>query len=531
MTPARTLAAAVASLVATVLSQKPASATSEGFAPPTVNTILCATSRGSGPDPIVPLRACIDEQVPGAAIKVEVVDASAKSTDPASRELCLQVAADRPLTGTADVVVTLARGTLDPDSEGVRTAFRWDSPEVVFEIEGRPLHGRFSSKVLQFPARRSNPGETSPQAPECHSLRGLVRALAWRRIRAVPEPSYSALVDAYANRTAAATELAAADSPPVQELEPMTAAVIKQIRATVLAGVICDEDTPAELMRAAARLVPGSAEAHGLAAIARLREAYHPVRCVARAERELYAALELDPWGDEAAANLGVLYELSLDARPESGPGEIAVSDADHRLTEVWKDDRPKAPWTIEAGAAASLFAGFLAQPAGSTLRAFAPGGRAELTYARDGAGCGGRASVNVPWRREIPLKEVGSDRQRQGTASWTRLALGVGPRCRAGVGALYGEVMTSFLVASVLAVGQDFDRNRLSRGWDVGGELGFRLGRRFGNIAAWSGLSMSYFWRAGHEGDSVEATNAEHREVPPLDLAATVGMSIFLWR
>jgi hypothetical protein len=495
-----------------------------------IGVLVCPLPPQAG-EAVAAIHARLNAELEAIRLAGAVVDRS-----PRPEGACARLEARQPLTpAMPDVVVSLAGVPQDPDPGEIRIGFRWESPEVpdvVLTVEGRRLTGSLASKLLQFPASASSEEAVTAteRTLEGQFLEGLLSMMAWRKLAALGD---DVSTEARINRTAAARALAAADATALAELAPNTAAVVKQLRAIVLSGGLCDEETPTELTRAAARLVPHSAYARGLAAITRLQEAYEPPRCVAAAERALYAALELDPWNEQAATNLGVLYELAVDARPEEAPGQVLVTEAADRLDQVWKEDAPPPPWAVEGGAAGNIVAAPGQVIEDAPLRAFAPGGRLELTVGRDGPGWGVRSSLSVPWTREIPLKEVGARSERQGSASWTRVAWGVGPRYRFTIPrlrALYGELMASALLASVLAVGQDFDDNDVSSGWDVGGEAGLRVGRRFGNIAAWGGLSASYFFRAA-KGDIVAATNAESKELPALDLVVTFGLSVFVWR
>jgi hypothetical protein len=105
------------------------------------------------------------------------------------------------------------------------------------------------------------------------------------------------------------------------------------------------------LLRSAAHLVPDSVEAKTLVAIVRLKEAYEPVSCPRQAERELFDSLELDPWNNEAADDLGLLYELSVNARPAGdSKSQVSADEATRRLDHVWNKDAPASPMALEIG-------------------------------------------------------------------------------------------------------------------------------------------------------------------------------------
>jgi hypothetical protein len=380
---------------------------------------------------------------------------------------------------------------------------------LTVKVLGRVFTGDLTAEALPLPPGR-----------ETDLVTAMAEALAYRRAAAAARTD----IAREGLRKRALEDLRAADGEALAAEAPRLAAVIKQLRALLLMDGPCEVDSPLDLFRAAARLVPDSANARTLVALARLKEAYEPDACTALAERELQESLELEPWRDSAADNLGVLYELVSHARPPSGSErEISTTQANRRLDTIWKDAAPLPPRALELAFAAS-FSSAIDKTAG----AVAPGARIELNYGRDGTGFAARAGLSLLWTREVLLEQQDNP-SRRGHVRWTRFGLDLGGRYRllARPGT-YAEAAAAVVIAPVFATGETFDTDQSSLGANFGGMAALRLGQRIGRLSLWLGLSASYF--LGNDNLRLSADGANSAQLPSLDVAALGGMSMFFW-
>lgn len=413
-----------------------------------------------------------------------------------------------PTAGMADLalLVTSASGPEEPRARAwLGFQFRG---ELTVKVLGRVFTGDVTAHALALP-----PGL------EVALATALAEALAYR----VSDDSGKADRAPEAIRRRALDDLRAVDSDALGREAPRLAAVIKQLRGLLLLDGPCEMDSPVELFRAAARLAPESGDARTLIGLARLKEAYEPHACTALAEGELRDSLELDPWRDSAADNLGLLYELVANTRPPStSEREISSVQATKRLDTIWKDAAPRPPRALELAVAAS-FSSALDQTAG----ALAPGLRAELGYGRDGSGWGARAGLSLLWTREVAFAP--DEMSRQGRVRWTRFALDLGGRYRlVARPGMYAELGAGVLVAPVYASGTTFDTNYAAWGVNVGGTAAARVGQRLGPFSLWLGLAGSYF--IGRDSRTLQADPPATAELPSLDLTALGGLSYFFW-
>ena len=229
----------------------------------------------------------------------------------------------------------------------------------------------------------------------------------------------------------------------------------------------------------------------------------------------------MDPWNNEAVDNLGLLYELSVNVTPETPDGrQVSPDDAAQRLERVWKQDAPVAPLALEIGAAVGVSAA--AGELGTRLRL-------DFGYGRDGTGGGLRVGVVLPWTRQLSFPDSGTD-PGQRWVNWTRFSLDVGPRYRLRVGSLYGEIEGAVVLASVLASGHGFDTDYTSTGWNFGGTVGLRLGKRLGRFNLWVAGAGTYY--AGKDSLELVADNIEETaRLPSLDVSVLAGLSALFWQ
>jgi len=387
---------------------------------------------------------------------------------------------------------------------------------------GVQLRGPLTVKVLGRVFTGDITEEALPLAPERETelVTAVAEALAYRRAAAAARTDIAPEV----LRKRALDDLRAVDSEALAAEAPRLSAVIKQLRALLLMDGPCEIDSPLDLFRAAARLVPDSAKARTLVAVSRLKEAYEPNACTTLAERELQESLELEPWRDSGADNLGVLYELVSHARPPSGSErEVSTTQASRRLDTIWKDAAPLPPRALEMALAASF-----SSAVDRTTGAVAPGARIELSYGRDGTGFAARAGLSLLWTREVLLEQQDNP-VRRGHVRWTRLGLDLGGRYRlVARPGTYAEAAAAVVIAPVLAAGDTFDHDQSSLGANFGGMAALRLGQRIGRLSLWLGLSASYF--LGRDNLRLSADGASSAQLPSWDVAALGGMSMFFW-
>jgi hypothetical protein len=427
-----------------------------------------------------------------------------------------------------------------PPAAGLLTRIRFRPPVDGLEIsiQGRKFMGRLATTTLEFPAADDRfaapaapdvdslssptPSVAEPRGPAAQALLGLLHLLGSEKLAVVgdPQQTAAALVQL---RARALQLLAAADRPALSDLAPATAASLKQLRALLLLRGACNDETPAALLRTAARLVPHDANARALAAVGQLRESYETSHCVAAAENELVQALALDPWNPLTVASLGVFYELARNAPPSTTQAARDTARlADQRLQAVWKDRAPVAPMAIELG----IGAGVMRSSQRYLLTSLAPAGRFELTLARDASGWGARLGAGLPWTRQVQLAD--------GFYSWTRLSLAAGGRYRIRLGNVFGEMGMNLVLAPVWAQGHGFAPDRSAAGLDIGAENQLRVGRRVGPLSLWLGAGAGYFF--GRHLDwwpsldvHVDRLN-ERGDLPALDLSLLAGFSTFFW-
>jgi hypothetical protein len=504
-------------------------------------------------DPAPPLPAVTVVVCPTSDDAVEAVRAHREAISARAAATHLDAATVRPLLDPAvcaavlggtiderspDVVVWL-RGRTRNGATLVRTTvtFHLDAPEVRLKVRGRTFTASLSAAAVELPwiavvakpakgtgARAIPDGTAEPSQPEFPLIEGLLELFAYRKLLATQPPGAPRSASLELNRKAALRALRAADDPALEDLASDASAVIKQLRALLLLDGGCHEETPAGLLHASARLAPYSAEARGLAALAQLREAYEPNPCAASAEEQLIDTVALDPWNQAAVANLAVFYELASNA-PAGGdrPGQqVPIDVAAQRLETIWKGEAPLPPRCLEFGGGPIL----TKSTREDLLRSLALGMHLELTLARDGTGWGLRLGATVPWPREMALGP--------GTASWTRVSFGLGPRYRARIGRVSLEGSAALLVAPVVATGHGFAITRSSTGVDLGADLGARLRVQLGSISAWVGLGGSYFFsqkiRSWPNLELQVDRLQERRLLPQVDVSVLSGISTFIW-
>jgi hypothetical protein len=488
--------------------------------PPIVRALVCSPE---GPNPDARAGSPVDPRSPALSAALAALAPLGVHVAPVDLGGACQAArgglALEP--GMPDLVVAVSWPGVSPsDSAAVRAAFRVDGRDVRIAVLGRTFSGRFTSKALVLSAPAAGDPAAAGSA-EIDAVTGLAATLAYRKLAARRDDDAAAARLAETARQTALPALARADTEWLAGGAPVTAAVLRQLRASLLFDAPCGGDSPLELLRSAARLVPYSAEARTLAAVARLKEAYEPSPCPLAAEQELFESLELDPWNDDAADNLGLLYELSVNAQPDNDASrQVSARQATQRLERVWKEAAPRPPWALEIGVGTGVF---FAKANGS----LAPAVRVELGFGRDGRGFGARLGLSIPWTREIDDAFGGATGSP--SVTWTRLALDVGPRYRLQLRAVYGEIGVAGLATYTVATGHDFNGgNETSSTPDVGVAGSLRIGRRFGRVGLWAGASALGFrrllLRAG-------PTQLESDKLPQLEIAALVGVSGFLWR
>jgi hypothetical protein len=498
-------------------------------------------SAADAPTPVLTVVLCPGEETAPPAL-AQSLEARLRAVHPRGVDLRLLTdhgacrlprAEPSPPSDGPDVVITLAGGARSaPGLPQIRVTFRVDGRDVETKIRGRVFVGRFAAKSLFFPVRlgeltarpaglRAGTAAGAPGDEPSAALaftEGLLGALAYRKLQAIESPSRETREAAEESRRAAARALSEADVASVATARPVTAAVIKQLRATLLLDAACGAETPSDLLHAAAELVPYSATARTLAGLGRLKEAYDGT-CVSGAEHELFAGLALDPWSEDAAGNLGALYELTVDWPRLDATRQVSVAEASRQLQSVWNDSPPKAPWALELGVGADV---------SSDLDQIAPttGARVELTLGRDGRGLGARVALDVHGARQTSID--------RGWASWTRGRLELGGRYRLPLWRFYGEAAGSLLAAYVLARGHGFEEDLSASSAALGATAGLRMGCRLRSVGLWLGASSSYFFSQDLEGWprlglQVEGSNAV-AQLPRFELSLVGGLSVFFW-
>jgi hypothetical protein len=370
-------------------------------------------------------------------------------------------------------------------------------------IQGRVFPLETTTSEMDFPpATAEPPSDASEPADEL-----FVRAIARMLVRRQTTPGIGALDET--DRL-----LARADTLEVERLAPTTSAVIKQLRAILILEGACTPDTAAGLVRAAARLVPFSAQARTTAALVNLSEAYQPTVCPRALHEELIQSVRQDVWNHANIAGLAGAYELAANVPPSAVAVEKRV-DAEHaaiRLASVWRTNPPSPPMGWEVGLGLGLSKTNNEDP--RELQTIAAVSRLELTRGRDGPGWGLRLAFTLPSARDLPRAD--------GAVSWTRLAGSIGPRLRRRLGPAYAEAHVGLALAAALARGHDFAGSGYDLGLDLGGEVGFRVVfAHFAGFALWAGGTGGYFLKRG---DGLVNAQA----LPPWDVMALVGLARF---
>jgi len=418
--------------------------------------------------------------------------------------------------------------------------FRIDGHDVVLQVLGRALTGSFASKALRIPEIAWSDRKTGGDGADANAaagtalwpdlVAGLAGALAYRKVSARGKLPDDVRARADSMRQTAAATLARADRPWLSTQSPLTSVVVKQLRAMLLFDEPCPSESPRDLLDAAVRLAPYNAQSRLLAAIARLRDMFVPPFCAVVVRDELFRSLDLDPWSNEAVDDLGILYELALNARPETqiSPGKVSVDEAADQLDRVWRQDAPPSPLALELGVGASL-----SSAADQSLLELGPGLRIDLAYGRDGSGWGVRLGLELPWARQRSFPVTNANGPVEGVRAWvgwTRPALDIGPRYRQRFGSFYGEIQPALLVAAVVATGHEFDTNYTASNLNVGGGGTLRLGRRLGRFSVWLGIAGSYF--VGTSSVQLMALQTtQTATLPKVDLSVLAGASVLVWR
>jgi hypothetical protein len=449
-------------------------------------------------------------------------------------EACEAARRGGPLSAAMpDLVVATSTSVVDPVRPAPRRiAFRVEGHDIVVSVLGRELTGTFTTKALVVPVApietppRPQPGAGGAAAETVASdlVVGLGRALAFRRMAARRNKSDDHVRLTELQRQTALAALTSVDEEWLSSEAPATAAVVRQLRGMLRLAEACPVDSPLDLFRSAARLVPYSAEAKVLVAVARLHDAYEPSACPATAEEELFESLELNPWSNEAVDNLGLLYELSINAHPEkrSSENQLSVDVAAQRLDRVWRDQAPRAPLALELGVGAVF-----SSAVGQGLNEIGSAARFDVAYGRDETGWGARLGVAVPWTRQLAFPSAHGS---EPWVNWTRIAFELGPRYRVRLGRFYGELDAAVLVAYAIAVGHGFDVDHTAGGVNVGGAGAVRFGRRIGRFSLWIGAGASYY--VGSDSLQLSAAGSSNvASLPALDVSVLGGASAYLWR
>jgi hypothetical protein len=284
------------------------------------------------------------------------------------------------------------------------------------------------------------------------------------------------------------------------------------------------------LFRAAQLLVPASADARAIAALAQLRERYVPTVCPRAVAGELRTSALSDPDDSDAGTALRQFDELALNAPPAGTP---AVHDAAHpaeqRLAGPWRSRPPSSPRGTQLTFGAGLAcAGCSSASDGSA--GVAPAGRFEITWrARDGSGFFPlRFAATMPALRSIA---IGS-----GLALWTRAMVGWQPGHRWRFGTRYAEIQGGPSVGASYAQGRGYSVNHVDAGFEAALDGGVRLAwlRLTPVLTLWTSLSASYFVgrRLSADTATVQVTNvagpATH--LPDWEATLAFGGSWFLW-
>jgi len=433
-----------------------------------------------------------------------------------------------------DLVVTVAVGA-GPGIERspALIAFRVVGHDISLKILGRALTGSFASHALRVPGlgwsdpatgdapRAMDAAANGPLWPDL--VFGVAGALAYRKISAREPRSDALTAQAAAIRGMTGATLARVDREWLSEAAPLTAAVVKQMRAMLLFDEACPSESPRDILRAAARLSPYSAQSQLLVGLARFNEMHVAPLCAVVVRDELLASLALDPWNDEAVDDLGVIYELALDAEPEPhSSGKVSADEAAVQLEKVWQKEAPPAPMALEMGFAASV-----TSSVEQSLRDFGPGARVELAYGRDGSGLGVRVGLAASSTRQLTVNLDSS----QPLVTWTRPTLDIGPRYRRRFGSFYGEIEPAFVAGLATATGHGFTGADYSeRGVNLGASGTLRVGRRLGRMSVWIGASASYFFgKSSLQLMALQQTRVA--QLPQRDLSLLAGASVLLWR
>jgi hypothetical protein len=466
-------------------------------APPTVKVAFCQETAQTG-DP--GLRAALRETVDSLQRR----GLATAMTDPKDeQQACLHLfEGGSSEQATADVGVQLTSAV-----SGARVRIAFESADVHIVIFGRKFNGALEEQRFE-----------ALEGSEVRLLTAIAGFLAYTKIGELGGDSDATTPEREDRRRAALDALAKADDSALYDQAPKTAALIKQMRGLLMFGGDCQANSALDLLRAAASLVPYSADASTLVALARLREAYQPDPCLRAAEADLLTGIRLNPWAVNAADNLGTLYELAANARPVNSARQIAVDLDDPSVEQVWSKGAPPAPVALEVGAALNLSA--------ASAGGVAPGGRLEVARGRDGRGFGPRVGVTVPWARQIDFGDPVHPAARVG---WTRVIFDVGARYRRRFWSTYAEVGAGVLLGSVVAWGEGFDSDRTASKFCAGGMGTLRFGRRFGRVAAWGALSGSVFNATSV--DLAAGGTTHTAALPRFDLTAMGGVSFFSWR
>ncbi len=493
---------------------------------PTVDVLAVTCPLADDAGPLAPTYrehiAQVLQQVPGW--RLDVV-----SDHPA----CVAQARPSPADAAAPDILTWVSWPKAMDGQAARllVQVRWPGKGLEIQVQGREFVASPAASLLELPLTDADKGSETSSEPPALSVRtrtllgGLVNLVASEKLARAADGDSQQQQQVARARDQALAALASGDDI-AHPLPPSTSATLKQLRAMMLLRGACTDETPAALLRAAARLVPHDGGARTLAAIGQLRESYETSPCVAIAEDELVRAVALEPWSTQAIMNLGVFYELARNAPPARTPAAADTSDlAEQRLSQVWRQEAPKTPVAVELGVGGGPMLS-LGGPNAYVVPNLAPGARLDVTIAPDGSGWGWRLGAALPWTRQVNLGE--------GLYSWTRLSLAGGGRYRLRLGRYFGELGANLLLAPVWAKGNGFDDDRSAVGLDVGAENQLRLGRRFGRLFVWLGGAAGYMFGRHIErwpNLEVHVDGLQRREqLPPWEVSLLVGFSTYWW-
>jgi hypothetical protein len=295
-----------------------------------------------------------------------------------------------------------------------------------------------------------------------------------------------------------------------------------QIHGLLLMDDVCRRLDAILMLRRAVALVPYSSDARRLLAVAELRTAYEPeLACL---ERQLLAALTIDPSRPNTLDALGVFYDLTSHAPPAAGDHTRRQEYASQGLRLVPEAHLPEAPHAIELAGAIGV---------GSEAT---PGLRFELTpFGRDRSGLGFRLGVSLPGSRTVQVSPGSALWRRYSTTAELRGRWWWGGQPRIGSLAIGFLEMHAGPVLTVTSVsGQGFDRpgRSLLAEWGAvaGARFGFRLRPRF--LAVWADAS-GYVWPMERTPQALLPTApalVDGDPLPRTDWSVVAGLSLFIW-